>query len=320
MKTKYYRFSVLFIACFCLSIPNVFAEKYNPEKKYIATCADSNFYSLLLNLIGSIHRVHNEDLGEIAVFNLGLSYDQIKELRSLEKVEVYEVEMTNPGMLTYFHVGRPDGKPGQGKMVRGWYSFKPAVIKQALDLFPCFLYLDAGCLVLKPLDDLFKHIQQNAYFLMGGPNIRQMTTNYIIDKFDLKSEERKWILEDTTLGISAAVQGISRKVRDSYVMPIFNLSKDLRNFMDDGTAPGGFGTARHDQTLYSIQAALLGFDVNVIESTQKKPILLNVNNKKIPFYATWDPRFCSDQTHLLIQASYSRDFRNHIKYKKTKPE
>jgi len=154
----------LFIASFCFSISNVFAEQYDPEKKYFATSSDSNYFSRLCNLIGSIHHVHSHDLGEIAVFDLGLKPKQIKKLNSMEGVKVYRIEMTNPYILTYLRKGSKEPV-----MIKGLYSFKPVAIKQALDLFPCVLYLDAGCLVFRPLDDLFKHIQKNSYFLQQFP-------------------------------------------------------------------------------------------------------------------------------------------------------
>jgi hypothetical protein len=304
MKAIYQRL-FLFIAFICLSISNAFASDYNPEKKYFATCSDSNYYSRLCNLIGSIHRVHSDDLGEIAVYDLGLLPEQIKQLKSMYKVEVYDIEMTNPDIKTYLHKTR-----NENVMVRGLYSFKPVVVKQALDLFPCILYLDAGCLVLKPLDDLFKHIQQNSYFLVScRTSIRFQTTNSIIEKFDLRSNERKWILDRNTYGLAAGSMGVTREVYDSFVMPIYELSKDIRNFMDDGSSPEGFFVARHDQTLFSIQARLSGMKIYDLIP----PTLLNVDNKQIPFYVNYGRS--SAQTHLLLQGSYTKNLRSFIKYK-----
>jgi hypothetical protein len=302
MKAICQRLSISFIAYIFLSISNVFASDYNLEKKYFATCSDSNFYPRLCNLLGSIHRVHSNDLGEIAVFDLGLLPEQIKELKSMKKVEVYNIEMTNPHILTYLRKSR-----SEPVMVRGLYSFKPVVIKQALDLFPCVLYLDAGCTVLRPLDDLFKHIQQNSYFLVScGHSIRFMTTNYIVEKFDLHANERKWILDGNTIGLGACLQGLTRKVYDSYVIPIYELSKDIQNFMDDGSSPEGFVVTRHDQTLFSIQAKLLGYKIFDLIS----PTLLNIDNKQIPFNVNYGSY--SSETHILLQGSL--DFKSFIKY------
>jgi len=305
--------SLIAVSLFSIFRP---AKKNYSDIKYFCTCADSFFFPRLLNLIGTIHKVHFDDLGEIAVFNLGFTAEQIDKLNSIQKVKVYDLEMTHPDLLKHVHVGNADGSPGQGRMVRGWYAWKPVVIKQGLDLFPYMLYLDAGCLVMNRLDDLFKHIQKNGYFLVGcGHNIRWMTTKSIIEKFDLLSEKRKWILDDRTSGISAGFQGLTRDVYDAYVNPVYTMSKDLRNFMDDGTCPNGFGTSRHDQPLFSIQASLLGMHVNRIDPLQKNPIVLHTDTGPSNFWMTWDPKYSNDKTHILLQASYFRKFMSFIRYK-----
>jgi hypothetical protein len=304
MIAKSLRLSILFVVTFCLFISNKIVAN-DLSGKYFATCSDSNYYYKLCNLIGSIHHTHSDDLGEIAVFNLGLLPEQINELDSMYKVKVYDIEMTNPDIFTYFRRCLKENY-----MVRGLYSFKPVVIKHALDLFPYVLYLDAGCLVLRPLDELFKHIQQNSYFLFGcGHSIRFMATNHVIEKFCLNSNDRKWILDETTPGISAGIQGLTRNLYDSYVMPIYNLSKDIRNFMDDGSTPPGLVVPRNDQTLFSIQAALLGLKIFAIDS----PCLFDINNNKIHFYVNFGNP--SIHTHILLQASKDNDFRGFIKHK-----
>lgn len=132
---------------------------------YYCTAADSNYYPKLLNLIGSIHASDYENLAEIAVFDLGFTEIQKTNLTSIEKVKLYQVELVHHDLLKYFKTS------SNGRTVRGWYAWKPVVIKQALDLFPYVLYIDAGAVILKPLDDLFKHIEQQGYFLMTcGPH------------------------------------------------------------------------------------------------------------------------------------------------------
>jgi len=137
-----------------------------------------------------------------------------------------------------------------------------------------------------------------------------MATNYVIDKFNLHSDDRKWILNEKTLGLSAGFQGLTRKIYNPYVMPMYNLSKDIRNFMDDGSSPEGFVLARHDQTLFSIQAALLGFNVFELNS----PAFLDIDDQKVPFYVD-DSEHFSSQTHILLHGSHSKDFRKFIQYK-----
>lgn len=229
------------------------------DPMYFAIPADEKHFLWLVNLIGSIHKFHYEDVGKIAVFNLGLSPDQMDFLNSLDKVYVFEIERTNPDILTHFKI-----RPGEERYARGWYSWKPVVIKQALELFPYVLYLDSGITILGSLTNIFKHIQQQGYFLFGSvTNIRQITTAYVAQK--LANAEKfcplipKNILDQVAL--SANVQGISRAVYKEYVLPVYELSKDIQNFVDDGTCPQGFGWGRCDQTLYSIYAHLLSLNI-----------------------------------------------------------
>jgi len=225
--------------------------------KYFCTAADTEHFNYLLNLIGSIHKHHFHDTEEIAVFNLGFTKEQIKQLKQIEKVGLYEVERTHPDLLTHFKV-RPEGRTA-----RGWYAWKPVVIKQALDMFPYVIYMDSGMSVRQSFDSLFEHIKENGYFFYScGHNVRWMTTRYVLDYFNLDSPERSFILNNNTYGISAGFQGLSRKVYEDYVLPMYELSKNIQLFEDDCTTPNGFGTGRHDQTLFSIFVKLLGLNVH----------------------------------------------------------
>jgi hypothetical protein len=221
---------------------------------YFCAAASENYYHGLLNLIGSLHNTNFDQTIEIAVFDLGMSAEQLEHLRSIEKVRIYDVERTNPDILTPF-VSRPNGgKTG----ARGWYSWKPVVIKQALDMFPYVLYLDAGLIVLHDVTPVFKYIQKEGFFARDEfHNIAYTTTRYVMEKFHLLTQERSWVL--FTHSIHSAAVGLSRKIYDSFVLPLYHMSKDIRYFQDDGSAPGGFGWARHDQTLFSIVARLLHF-------------------------------------------------------------
>ena len=240
---------------------------------HIVTSADQKFFPLLLNFIGSIHKVNFNELGEISIFDLGFNDEQRQILESIEKVHVYPIEQTNPDILKYLPRYRDCEQ-----LVRGLYSWKPVAIKQALDMFDCIMYIDAGSLILKPLNDFFDYIRNNGYFFTTcGHSIGWMTTKYVAQKFDLYSKERAWILAPTTFGMQAGIQGLTRAVYDSYVLPMYELSKDIRNFVDDGTTPEGFGTGRHDQTLFSIYARLCNFHIHDFCDS------FEVNSKKISF-------------------------------------
>lgn len=97
-----------------LAQSNNLAREY--DKMYFCTTADERYFPLLINLIGSIHKVNFDELGEIAVFDLGFTEQQLDELHCIEKVRVYNVELTHPDLL----------KPNS-RLKRGWYAWKPVV-------------------------------------------------------------------------------------------------------------------------------------------------------------------------------------------------
>lgn len=253
---------------------------------YFCTASDEKYFPLLVNLIGSIHKFNFYDVKQIRVYDLGLTPIQRAELASIKKVVICKPEQTNPDIFKNI-------KTGVNRFARGLFSWKPVIIKDSLDNCPYILYLDAGITILKPLNNLFVHIAENGYFLVDcGHSIRWMTTKYLIDKFNLMSEENSWILKDDTFGIGAGFQGISRALYDSYVMPMYELSKDIKNFTDDGSCPDGWGAGRHDQALYSILARKLKLDIQYHNSDIDK-CMLTVNGKKTPF----------GMTHLLSKVN-----------------
>ena len=288
---------------------------------YFCTAADAKFFNLLKSFIGSVHKTNFDHLGEIAVFNLGLTQEQIDEINSMQKVHVYEVERTHPDILKPVYAGKkhpdfikPIG-PDKKYKIPGWYAWKPVAIKQALDMFPYVLWQDAGNAILKPLEELFEHIRQNGYFLIGsGYKNRHYTTQYVVKKFGLDQSDKKWILDAYQCDAGAAI-GIARDNDTAYnefLLAIYELTRDLRNFSDDGSCPA-FGYARHDQTLFSIFAHLLG--LNIMRTTQRPTqIFLTIDGKKIPFYADFDPKVVDGKTQIYYGCKGKLDFSEYIKY------
>lgn len=255
---------------------DIFNLKEN-KKMVFCTVTDDKHFPLLINLIGSIHKNNFNELQEIMVFDLGLNNQNKNILLDIDKVTINEIDKTNPDILK-------DIQTDQQRFVKGLFSWKPVVIKQALDKYDCVLYVDAGTTVLKPLDNLFKHIYQNGYlFFDCGHSIKWMSTKHVINKFELNKQENQWILDDNTFGIDAGFQGVSRKIYNDYILPMYELSKDINNFIDDGSCPNGWGTGRHDQTLFSILVQKLKY--NIIKHGDHISYL-NVDDKKIAFHLT----------------------------------
>lgn len=272
---------------------------------YYCTAADSLYYTNLINLIGSIHKNNFENLGQIAVFNLGLSKEEVQQLKTIDKLEVYEVEKTHEDILKSFPANK------HGKVVPGWYMWKLVAIKTALDMFPYVLWIDAGSTVLKPLDCLFEAIEDNGYLLFTNGDESQNgkflhpvgwgTTKFVANKFDLYSADRTYILESES--VEGGFLGASRKALKTFVEPLYLMTRDIRNFQDDGTTPNGFGTCRHDQTIISIFAYINKLKIYKQDYTQNNPIELEIKGRKVPYYMTWNYGYVSHKTHVYRSRS-----------------
>ena len=297
---------------FCLAFTDfLFADIL---KHYYCTAADTRFFDRLKNLIGSIHRFDFDHLGEIAVFDLGLTKVQRDQLKYMQKVSLRAVEITHPDILKQFVIS-----PG-GRLTVGHFAWKPVVIKQALELFPYILYLDAGLTVLKPLDDLFEFINKQGYFFLVIPNcthrgisnwhsIINRTTKYAADTLlkDLDADKKNEILQGST--ISAGIQGVTRRLWNDYVMPMYKHSFDIALFKDDGSAPFGWGEARHDQSLASIYVHRLKYVLNPVGWST---IEISGKNKSIHVHNI--PGEVNKETVLLLCSAV--DCREYIKYLK----
>ena len=288
---------------------------------YICTAADEYYFVPLLNLIGSIFRANSENIGQIAVFDLGLTLAQVRHLNSIEHVVVYSLADEDPNLTKLFCTCYT------GRHVRGWYTWKYVVIKRALDMFPYVLWLDAGTTVLKSLDDLFGHIQQNGYFLStsgddsdSGRFLHSVgwgATGYVVKKLALDTEQYSWILDQET--VMGGIIGVTKSHKHCFVEQMCEFACDLRNFADDGTTPNGLGTGRHDQPLLSFLAYSQQLVIHKQDHTQVQPMLLTVNGQQVPWYITWNSRYINENTCLYssrldVKLDYYKQF---IRYKPT---
>jgi hypothetical protein len=288
----------VFLTMICLVCSNFCPLFSSNTPLYFVTAADSRFYPHLLNLIGSIHHLNYDDLGEIAVFDLGMTFEQKESLRNIKKLSIYRFESINPDIT------KPFVRTHSGHIAHGWFAFKYVAMKQALDKFPYVLWIDAGSTVLKPLNDLFQYLRFKGYILITtgahphveGYNVGWGATSYVNRKYNLDSPENSWVLKQEP--IMGGVQGSSRSEANKYLLPMYELARDLKNYEDDGTAPNGFGCGRHDQTLLSVIAYLKHLTVFVQDYKQEKPIILRFDDKIVPFYITYDKAYVCDKTHI----------------------
>lgn len=262
---------------------------------YICTATDSKYYPCLLQLIGCLHAINYDDLGEICVYDLGMSPEQKDHLISISKVTIAKIQSTNPELL------KQSQTTNWGKTVPGWYAWKPVAIKEALDKYSYVLWLDAGTTVLRPLNNLCKHIMQNDYLLIDigedEPYLKVGwgTVKYVREKFNLELEENKWILDQPY--ILASIIGATKKA--PFLQPWYDLTHDINYFKDDGSAPGGFGQGRQDQTLLTLLGHQLHLRTVPQNPLQDSPSWLTVNGKPAPLYITWIKEKINENTHIF---------------------
>jgi hypothetical protein len=290
-------------------------QQNNNVPMFFCTAADSEHYPQLINLIGSIHKHNFDDLVEIAIFDLGLHPEHKQELSRIYKTNVYEVEKANPLIVTKLH-------SNDSRWIKGLFSWKAVIIKQALKMFPYVVYADAGTTIMNPVNNLFKHIEQNGYFISDcGHSIKSMTTNFIIKQLHLETPDNKWLLDENTLGIDAGFIGVSRSQLDSFIEPLYKLSADIQNFIDDGTCPGGWGRGRHDQTLFSIHTQQLKLKILKHDRPTEK-CFLTVDGKQVLFHLTHTPTTLNSDTVVFRSRKLiSPEFLNHhISHTKIRPK
>lgn len=262
---------------------------------YICTASDEHYFPCLINLVGSLHQQNFNEINEIAVFDLGLNPSQRQYLSSIQNLHVYEIEITSPDLLKRFNT-RTWGKP-----VPGWYAWKAVVLKQAFDLYPedsIVLWIDAGSTILANLLPLFYYIQEHGYFFHDGSPwpMRRQTTQFVINAFGLKNSPHSWIISEETSGMEAGFMGITKKIYDTFIYPMYKLTFDLRYFADDGTCPNGFGECRHDQTLFSIFALTNNYRIFHHFKNPTQMLSLDIDGKLYPFHIACNPEDRIPQT------------------------
>ena len=254
--------------------------------QYYVTVASADYFDRLLNLIGSIHENNYSSLVEISVFDIGLTDEQKKYLNNIAKLKVYSVEKVNPYIFDYF-------KHDMGRMIVGWYSWKPVVIKKAMELHPYFLFLDAGTTVLGKVDPIFDYITHNgSFFISGQPwSIFSCSTKSVLDQIINKSEKKDFLLGADTWQISSGCIGLSNNVGcvKNFVSDCFACTKKIELFADDGTAASGFG--RHDQIIFSIYARLYGLNIFPVGY-----INLSYNNQNYLIHTHYDSSQINEKT------------------------
>jgi len=114
-------------------------------KKAIITSASNKYFPSLINFIGSI-KVHYQNHPTIYVYDLGLNFLFKKEITQIEGVKILEI----PKFTNHW---------------RSCYTWKTYILNTPIaDLN---FYIDSGCQILKPLDEIFEKINTQGYLFVS---------------------------------------------------------------------------------------------------------------------------------------------------------
>ncbi len=218
------------------------------------TVADAAYFTRVCGLIGSIIQKQPTPYS-ISVYNIGLKPRQVDFINSFPNVKVRTPHLINPDMLKPMR----SHMRGSEAVVTGLYSWKPAIITQEFERVDNLFYLDAGTSIVQDVSPIVEHSKRIGYFFLKTNTIGWMATEYV---------QRALLLTVKELyqaGINAGIQCLDKTVFEDYVLPVCEMARNIELFKDDGTAIGGYDSGRHDQTLFSIQAArqcMLPFESN----------------------------------------------------------
>lgn len=196
------------------------------HKRIIVTAANTPYEHTLLTLIASIHRLAYDLIDKIYVFDLGLS-DSAKKNVQRKKVEI---------------VSLPDNVDATPKQ----HVYKCYAMHWAKSQAEEILWLDAGVMLLKPIDEIFNIISKEDIFLVGDPNHKNKawTHQKCRDIMNATPEELN------APQLSSGILGYKSKGKHQKLIDeAYEYSKI------DGCVQGSHSNHRHDQSVYSILAA-----------------------------------------------------------------
>lgn len=284
---------------------------------YVVTASDATYYDSLKYMIGSLHATNYNKLGALGIANLGMTSEQIHELEKIDKVFVFDVDKVHPDIIAPVRVNNG------GKYVPGWYAWKSVIMKQMLEKYPHVFYMDATTIVLKPLDELLQYVKEHDYFVctIGDDAIPEKhtvgwgTTQRVIDAFGLRDAGKQWVLDQEPL--LTGFYGVTRKGAAAFIDPMYECAKKMDLYIDDGTAPHGFGSGRHDQAVMSVIGYLNNLKIFKQDHKQETPMMLDIKGTLMPLHITW--RGENDKTTIFNARGSARSYGQFLKdihYKK----
>lgn len=200
----------------------------------VVTGANSPYYESLLTLISSIHK-HSFDLVDmIFVYDFGLSNEEIKTLEKLKKVQVRSLNE-----LTESHKELCNSF---SSIKTRCHFFKMFTLFDSTNLGNKIIWIDAGAMCLRSLNDIYNEIEFNDIFLVSDIHLNKNYTHDLCKTIMNANEEE---LSDNQLW-SGLVGFKSGGKYQSIINEGWEYSKT------QGCIDGFEQNHRHDQSVLSI--------------------------------------------------------------------
>jgi len=254
------------------------------------TAANSHYFNGLMNLVGSIHFWSPDR--KIVIFNLGLTYRQIKEINKWNNAALVNNWLSSdlPEHCRVIHI----------------YAWKPVIINHAIKQHSSILWIDAGSDIRAPVAEIQNHIDQDGHFFVQGQDTDMTLMSH--DNCYRSMGTRKALFQRKE-HFAGNLQGYKRRsqAHNMILDPLY-----LCALNPECIAPEGSDLSNHrfDQTLLSILIYQSGLSVQphtyLLAAHRHQ---LNVDPKKQSDAIVYTAR-CSSQEYVC----WIRDRSNKLLY------
>lgn len=138
-------------------------------KRAIITAASNKYFPSLINFIGSM-KAKYPNHPPIYIYDLGLNFFLKKEIEKIQDIKILKI----PHFINHW---------------RSCYTWKTYILNTPIS--DSNFYIDVGCQILKPLDEIFEKIEEQGYFLVNqGQEVlmRDITPKEYTDVMDIDDE------------------------------------------------------------------------------------------------------------------------------------
>lgn len=202
-------------------------------KNILITGANSPYFESLLTLISTVHETSFEFVDQIFVYNFGLDESEINRLKSLQKVQVVEIQRT----FEVFDKMR--------SIKTKSHFLKMFTLIDSQRFGENILWLDSGVCVLRSIKEIYDIIESDHIFLVGDVHLNKNYTHNRCSQIMNATEEE---LNDKQL--SSGIFGFKNKGNYSQM-----IDDSWAYSQIEGCIDGFENNHRHDQSVLSILAS-----------------------------------------------------------------